>query len=429
MDLFSAAPVQPLAERLRPITLAEVVGQQHLLGPGKPLRLAFDARKLHSFVLWGPPGVGKTTIARLAARATDAEFITLSAVLAGVKDIREAAERAQQVLNMRGRQTILFIDEIHRFSKSQQDALLPHTESGLVTLIGGTTEQVGFALNNALLSRMQVYQLKPLADGEVDQLLARAQNIAALVPLAPEAQALLRFLSDGDGRKALGLYEVASTAAQSAGHARIEEEFLRDASATRVRSFDQSGDLLEQISALQKCIRGSDPNAALYWLARLLDGGADANYVARRLVVIATEDVGNADPRALQLALNCADAYARLGSPEGDRALAQAAIYLALAPKSNAVYTAWNEARAYVQQDRARPVPLHLRNAPTAQQAAMGYKVGYRYAHDEPNGYAAGENYFPEGMTKPDWYRPVPRGMEIQLGEKMAYLRELDNPI
>lgn len=428
MDLFSTSPEPPLAERLRPASLDEVVGQAHLLGPGKPLRLAFDAKRLHSFVLMGPPGIGKTTIARLAAKATDGEFIALSAVQAGVKEIRDVAARAQTLLDMRQQRTICFIDEIHRLSKSQQDVLLPYMESGLLTVCGATTEQVSLELNAAVLSRMTVYQLQSLTDDDVEALHERAAGVIDALPYERGVLRQLALLADGDGRKLLNAIDQVDIAAKAAKLPTVSLEFLKSTMGQVLRRFDKSGsELYEQISAFQKSIRGSSPNAALYWLARMLDGGADARYIARRLVVIASEDIGNADPQALQLALNSAEAYERLGSPEGDRALAQASVYLALAPKSNAVYAAWNQARALVASEGTRPVPMHLRNAPTELMAEMGYKKGYRYAHAEPGGYAAGETYFPDGMADPRWYQPVPRGREVALGERLTELRQLDS--
>jgi len=402
-----------------------VVGQAHLVGPGKPLRLAFEARKLHSFILWGPPGVGKTTIARLAAKSTNGDFAQLSAVLAGVKEIRDVVARAQQLLDMRQQPSVLFVDEIHRFNKAQQDALLPHVESGLITLVGGTTEQPSYEVIPALLSRVSVYRLLPLTAADLAILLVRAQAKIEGLPLDQGAQDLLVLQSDGDARKFLNLYSNLEVAAREMGLASITEDVAKSLLGDLLRRFSKE-DLYEQVSALQKSIRGSSPNAALYWLARMLDGGADPLFLARRLVVMASEDVGNADPIALQVALNCVQAYQMLGSPEGDRALAQAAVYLALAPKSNAVYAAWNEAQAFVRKDGASPVPMHLRNAPTEFMARMGYKEGYRYPHREPEGYAAGENYLPEGLSRPDWYRPVLRGAEVAAALRMRQLLELD---
>ena len=426
-DLFSTSPKAPLADSLRPQSLSELIGQQHLLGPNRPLRLAFESGKPHSFILWGPPGVGKTTIGRLAAKAFNAEFVSLSAVLSGVKDIRQAVENAQTILNMRGRGTVVFVDEIHRFSASQQDALLPHVESGLFVMIGSTTEHPGMAINAALLSRAQVYQLQPFGKEEFALMYARAQPHMQGVTLDAESLDLLRDYADGDGRRFMNLLEQVSNAAVAAGKSEVDLQFVTSATSPSLRRFDSNGDVFyEQISALHKSIRGSNPNAALYWLARMVDGGVDARYIARRLVVMASEDIGNADPKALQLALNAAAAFERLGSGEGERALAQAAVYLAVAPKSNAVYLAWNEALAFVRADGSRPVPVDLRNAPVPLMKQLGYGAGYRYAHDEPNAYAAGFNYFPEGMEAPQWYRPTDRGLEAKIGQKMEWLQSLD---
>jgi len=427
MDLFTTAPKPPLAELIRPQTLDEVVGQQHLLGPGRPLRLAFEAKKLHSFILWGPPGVGKTTLGRLAARATNSQFIAISAVLAGVKDIRQAIEAAQEALDREGRSTVLFVDEIHRFNKAQQDAMLPHVESGLLTLIGGTTEHPGMEVNNALLSRAQVYTLQPLSDDELQQLYERALPHLQGATLDSDALALLKGFADGDGRRFLNLLEQVATAASRASVALVTGEFAKSATSPSLRRFDKAGDQLYwQLSAFHKSLRGSQPDAALYWLARMLDGGGDARHVARRMVAMASEDIGNADPRALQLALNAVEAYDRLGSPEGELALAQAATYLALAPKSNASYLAWNQAKEFVRQDGSQAVPLHLRNAPAKLMKQMGYGEAYRYAHDEPDAYAAGQSYFPDDVEPQQWYRPTDRGLEAKIGEKLAWLRSLD---
>lgn len=426
-DLFTAAPSGPLADRLRPSRIEDVVGQRHLLDPGKPLRLALDAKRLHSFILWGPPGVGKTTLGRLAAKAMNAEFMALSAVTAGVKDIRQRVEAAQHILDHSGRATVLFVDEIHSFNKSQQDALLPHVETGLVTLIGGTTENPGFSLNNALLSRAQVYVLEALDESDLFMLYRRAQPSLDGVHVDEDALKLLIGFSDGDGRRFLNLLEQVAVAAAGSKRERVDLAFASSALSPSLRRFDRGGDAhYDQISAFHKSIRGSSPDAALYWLARMLDGGMDPLYVARRLVVIASEDIGNADPKALQLALNAAQAYERLGSPEGDRALAQAATYLAAAPKSNAVYVAWNEAQEYVRKHGSEEVPLHLRNAPVQLMKDLGFNQGYRYAHNEPNAYAAGVSYLPKGMAPVNWYRPVARGLEIRIGEKLAQLKAWD---
>ncbi|MGE8495319.1 MULTISPECIES: replication-associated recombination protein A [Comamonas] len=427
-DLFSQEPAAPLAEALRPKTLDEVVGQSHLLGEGKPLRLAFQSGKPHSMIFWGPPGVGKTTLARLTATAFQCEFIALSAVLSGVKDIREAMEQARQYL-AQGKNTILFVDEIHRFNKSQQDALLPHVESGLFTFIGATTENPSFEVNSALLSRAQVYVLKSLTEAELKRLLQRAQEEHALDDLAFDDLAVdtLVGYADGDARRFLNLLEQTSTAAKASGVAEITAEFLQNALTLNSRRFDKGGDnFYDQISALHKSVRGSHPDAALYWLTRMLDGGADARYLSRRIVRMAWEDIGLADPRAMQIANDAALTYERLGSPEGELALGQAVIYLAMAAKSNAGYNAYNQAKAFVKQDKSREVPVHLRNAPTKLMKELGYGHEYRYAHDEPNAYAAGETYLPDGIDPPGWYQPVPRGLELKIGEKLAQLKRWD---
>jgi putative ATPase len=428
MDLFSHAPKPPLPELIRPQTLDDVVGQQHLLGPGKPLRLAFEAKKLHSFILWGPPGVGKTTLGRLAATATQSNFIAISAVLAGVKDIRQAIDEAQAALDRSGQSTVLFVDEIHRFNKSQQDALLPHVESGLLTLVGGTTEHPGMEVNNALLSRAQVYTLQPLDKDEMRQLYERAVPHLGGVALAPEALELLAQYADGDGRRFLNLVEQVGTAAQGAGRTTVDVAFAQGSTSPSLRRFDKGGDeLYMQLSAFHKSLRGSQPDAALYWLARILDGGGDGRQVARRMIAMASEDIGNADPRALQLAINAAEAYERLGSPEGELALAQATTYLAVAAKSNAAYLAWNQAKAFVRATGSRPVPIHLRNAPSKLMKQMGYGAAYRYAHDEPDAYAAGQSYFPDDVEPQRWYQPTDRGLDARIRDKLAFLRGLDD--
>ena len=428
--MFEAAtpPHAPLAELLRPKTLDQVIGQQHLLGPGKPLRLAFESGTPHSMILWGPPGVGKTTLARLMASSFEAEFIALSAVFSGVKDIREAMQQAELTLAQHQRRTILFVDEVHRFNKSQQDAFLPYVESGVVTFIGATTENPSFEVNSALLSRAAVYVLKSLSEADLTQLFERARNEAfAEVDFEDDARDRLVGYADGDARRLLNVLEQIRTAAETAGVEKIDTPFLENALASDLRRFDKGGDAFyDQISALHKSVRGSDPDAALYWLVRMLDGGADPLYMGRRLVRMAIEDIGLADPRAWEVALNACAIYERLGSPEGELALAEAAQYLAIAAKSNAAYAAYNAARAHVAKDKSRPVPDHLRNAPTKLMKNMGLGKEYRYAHDEPEAYAAGENYFPQGMAKPHWYQPVPRGLEIKIAEKLAHLRELD---
>ena len=428
-DLFGRKePQAPLADRLRPGTLDEFVGQSHLLGPGKPLRLAFEAGKAHSMILWGPPGVGKTTLARLMARAFDAEFIAISAVLAGVKEIRDAVARAELALQQSGRNTILFVDEVHRFNKAQQDAFLPHVERGLLTFIGATTENPSFEVNSALLSRAAVYVLRPLTEEELGELFDRARERALNgLGFAPAARALLIGSADGDARRLYNMLEQAGIAAAEAGRSELDEAFVRDALAQRLRRFDKGGDqFYDQISALHKSVRGSAPDAALYWLTRMLDGGADPLYLGRRLVRMASEDIGLADPRALRVALDACETYERLGSPEGELALAQAALYLAIAPKSNAAYTAFGAARELVRNDATRPVPEHLRNAPTRLMKELGYGRDYRYAHDEQEAYAAGENYFPEGMKRPELYQPTGQGLEARIREHLERLRQLD---
>ncbi|MFM5876942.1 replication-associated recombination protein A [Aeromonas veronii] len=425
-DLFTTKPKPPLAELLRPRTLDEFVGQRNLLGPGKLLRLAFEAGKVHSFILWGPPGVGKTTLGRLAASVTDSRFIAISAVLAGVKDIRQAIDEAQAELDNHGRSTVLFVDEIHRFNKAQQDVLLPHVESGLLTLVGGATEHPGLAVNSALLSRAQVYTLEPLSSDELNQLYERALPHLQDVTLDADALDLLKGFADG--RRFLNLLEQVTNAASGAGKTVVDGEFARLSTSPSLRRFDKGGDeFYWQLSAFHKSLRGSDPDAALYWLARILDCRGDVSQVTRRMVVVASEDIGNADPQALQLALNAALAYERLGSPEGEIPIAHAATNLAAAPKSNAAYAAWNKAKAFVKNSGSLPVPLHLRNAPTKLMQQMGYHEGYRYAHDEPNGYAAGQSYFPEGVARPGWYQPTDRGVERRLGERLTWLRSLDD--
>jgi putative ATPase len=415
-DLFGQRePAAPLADALRPKTLDEVVGQQHLIGPGKPLRLAFESGKPHSMILWGPPGSGKTTIARLMARVFDAEFIALSAVFSGVKDIREAVQMAEQTLANRGRRTILFVDEVHRFNKAQQDAFLPYVERGVITFVGATTENPSFEVNSALLSRAAVYVLEPLAPQDMEALLARTP-----ITLDQDAKTRLVGFADGDARRLLNAVEILL----NTGAKTVDAAFLEQTLAKNLRRFDKGGEqFYDQISALHKAVRGSDADASLYWMVRMLDGGADPLYIGRRLVRMAVEDIGLADPRALRMTLDACETYERLGSPEGELALAEATLYLAIAPKSNAVYEAYNAARDFISRDGTRPVPLHIRNAPTRLMKDLGYGKEYRYAHDEADAFAAGENYFPEGMPAVDWYRPTGRGLEQKIREKMDELR------
>jgi len=410
-------PAAPLAERLRPRSLDDVVGQKHLLGPGKPLRVAFESGKPHSMILWGPPGSGKTTLARLMAQAFEAEFIALSAVLSGVKDIRDAVLTAERSLEAAGRRTILFVDEVHRFNKAQQDAFLPFVEGGLFTFVGATTENPSFEVNSALLSRATVYVLESLADADLLNLLSRTE-------IKPDENARARLVgfADGDARRLLNAVEILENASGEKDRI-IDGAFVEETLAKNLRRFDKGGEqFYDQISALHKSVRGSDPDASLYWLVRMLDGGADPLYLARRVVRMAVEDVGLADPRALRLALDATETYERLGSPEGELALAEAVLYMAVAAKSNAVYNAYNAARAFVSKDGTRPVPLHIRNAPTRLMKDLGYGKDYRYAHDEADAFAAGETYLPEGMTPVQWYQPTERGLEGKIREKLEEL-------
>lgn len=429
-DLFSTnTNTGPLSSRMRPGRLHEYVGQEHLLGVNRPLRKSIESGSLHSMLLWGPPGVGKTSLARLLANEVDAEFISLSAVLAGVKDVKVAVERAKQTSVALQRKTMLFIDEVHRFNKAQQDAFLPFVEDGTVIFIGATTENPSFEINNALLSRCRIYVLKPLSNSSIQALLDSALMDVSRglgdrgLSLSDEAVVLLTSIADGDGRKALNLLEIAADLVE--GGLSIQAEHIAEVAGMDVRHFDKGGDIFyEQISALHKSVRGSDPDASLYWLMRMLDGGCDPLYLARRIVRIASEDIGNADPRALTLAMSAWDVQERLGSPEGELGLAQAIVYLAAAPKSNAVYNAFKSAKAHIKSASSCDVPVHLRNAPTALMKTLGYGHEYRYAHDEPDAFAAGEKYFPDEMEEQVFYKPVERGLEIKIAAKMRMLRQ-----